>query len=212
MTYKRILVAVDGNPTSERALREAINLAKDQQAELRLVHVVDDSVLFRYGAPATNIDSYPGCLAPGRSGHLESGASSGSRGGARGDGRVTRNLWTACRRGDCRRRYELACRSAGHGDARSSRPPASAPGQRGRGSGPQSARPRAPHTWCVRGPRPTGSSCVTLPLGGVRIALGVSARTGICLRCLVDLRDIPQEREGPFALRQEDLTTDAVAN
>jgi nucleotide-binding universal stress UspA family protein len=39
--YKHILVAVDGSDTSDLALREAIKLAKDQQAALRLVHIVD---------------------------------------------------------------------------------------------------------------------------------------------------------------------------
>ena len=40
--YKRILVALDGSRTSERALRHAIGLAREQQARLRLVHVVDE--------------------------------------------------------------------------------------------------------------------------------------------------------------------------
>jgi nucleotide-binding universal stress UspA family protein len=44
--YKRILAAVDGSDTSNRALQEAINLAKDQQATLRLVHVVDDAAAY----------------------------------------------------------------------------------------------------------------------------------------------------------------------
>jgi len=39
--YKRILVAIDGSDTSDLALREAIKLAKEQKAMLRLVHVVD---------------------------------------------------------------------------------------------------------------------------------------------------------------------------
>ena len=39
--YKRILVAIDGSDTSDLALREAIGLAKDQNAMLRLIHVVD---------------------------------------------------------------------------------------------------------------------------------------------------------------------------
>ena len=39
--YKRILVAIDGSDTSDLALREAVGLAKDQNAMLRLVHVVD---------------------------------------------------------------------------------------------------------------------------------------------------------------------------
>jgi nucleotide-binding universal stress UspA family protein len=39
--YKRILVAIDGSVTSDLALPEAIGLEKDQNAMLRLVHVVD---------------------------------------------------------------------------------------------------------------------------------------------------------------------------
>jgi nucleotide-binding universal stress UspA family protein len=39
--YKRILVAVDGSKISNLALKEAIRLAKEQRAALRLIHVVD---------------------------------------------------------------------------------------------------------------------------------------------------------------------------
>ena len=39
--YKRILVAVDGSHTAELALQEAIKLAKELQARLRIVHAVD---------------------------------------------------------------------------------------------------------------------------------------------------------------------------
>lgn len=39
--FKRILVAVDGSGTAELALQEAIKLAKELQARLRIVHVVD---------------------------------------------------------------------------------------------------------------------------------------------------------------------------
>src|SRR6267142_7290901 len=41
MAYKRILVPVDGSPTSDLGLREAIDFAKAQKARLQLVHVVD---------------------------------------------------------------------------------------------------------------------------------------------------------------------------
>jgi nucleotide-binding universal stress UspA family protein len=41
--YKQILVAVDGSDTSNLALQEAMKLAKEQQAALRLVHVVDET-------------------------------------------------------------------------------------------------------------------------------------------------------------------------
>ncbi len=39
--YKKILVAVDGSGTSNAALGEALELARVQQARLRLLHVVD---------------------------------------------------------------------------------------------------------------------------------------------------------------------------
>jgi len=41
--YKHILVAVDGSDTSNLALLEAIKLAKEQQAALHLIHVVDET-------------------------------------------------------------------------------------------------------------------------------------------------------------------------
>ncbi len=39
--YKRILAPVDGSPTSNQGLEEAVALARDQKAELRLIHVID---------------------------------------------------------------------------------------------------------------------------------------------------------------------------
>jgi nucleotide-binding universal stress UspA family protein len=43
--YKRILVPYDGSATSQRGLVEAINLAKDQGARLRILNVVEEYVL-----------------------------------------------------------------------------------------------------------------------------------------------------------------------
>jgi nucleotide-binding universal stress UspA family protein len=43
--YQRILVAVDGSKTSDRALQEAIRLARDQHAALRIIHVIDTAPL-----------------------------------------------------------------------------------------------------------------------------------------------------------------------
>jgi nucleotide-binding universal stress UspA family protein len=40
--YKRILVPIDGSPASNRGLEEAIQLAKDQSAALRLLHVLNE--------------------------------------------------------------------------------------------------------------------------------------------------------------------------
>lgn len=39
--FKRILVAVDGSDTADQALQEAIKLAREFQAQLRIVHAVD---------------------------------------------------------------------------------------------------------------------------------------------------------------------------
>jgi nucleotide-binding universal stress UspA family protein len=43
--FKRILVPIDGSPTSNRGLEQAIALAKDQSAQLCLLHVVDEAAL-----------------------------------------------------------------------------------------------------------------------------------------------------------------------
>src|SRR5262245_3927431 len=43
--YKRILVAVDGSEAATLGLKEAIKLAKDQGATLRLLHIVNEVVL-----------------------------------------------------------------------------------------------------------------------------------------------------------------------
>ena len=43
--YEHILVAVDGSTTSDKALEEAIKLARVHKATLRLVHVVDTAMM-----------------------------------------------------------------------------------------------------------------------------------------------------------------------
>ena len=40
--FQRILVPIDGSPTAQRGLREAIALAAAQQARLLVLHVVDE--------------------------------------------------------------------------------------------------------------------------------------------------------------------------
>lgn len=44
--YKRILIPIDGSTTSNQALREGIKLANEQQSQLRIIHVVDEAVLY----------------------------------------------------------------------------------------------------------------------------------------------------------------------
>ena len=42
--YKNIVVAVDGSETSNLALEESINLARDQRAKLCVIHVIDTAI------------------------------------------------------------------------------------------------------------------------------------------------------------------------
>jgi len=49
--YERILVPVDGSPTSQRGLAEALAVARLTGAKLRLIHVIDET-FFAMGADA----------------------------------------------------------------------------------------------------------------------------------------------------------------
>lgn len=53
--YQKILVPIDGSPTSQRGLNEAIALAKDQGAELRIVHVVNEWLVVSPDASGANL-------------------------------------------------------------------------------------------------------------------------------------------------------------
>jgi nucleotide-binding universal stress UspA family protein len=44
--YRRILVAVDGSPAAARGLREAVRLAKSEEADLCIFHVVNEFYAF----------------------------------------------------------------------------------------------------------------------------------------------------------------------
>ncbi len=56
--YSRILVPVDGSETSTLGLREAIKLAREQQARLRIVHVVSEPI----GLPPDGLGFYASSL------------------------------------------------------------------------------------------------------------------------------------------------------
>ena len=47
--YDRILVPVDGSPTSDHGLQEAIRIAKLTKGKLRLIHVIDELSLIYAG-------------------------------------------------------------------------------------------------------------------------------------------------------------------
>ncbi len=62
--YKRILVPVDGSKTSDAALKEAVELARDQGAKLRIVYAIDEASIVAgseygdmLGAEKSQIDS-----------------------------------------------------------------------------------------------------------------------------------------------------------
>jgi len=82
--YQRILVPVDGSPTSERGLEEAIRLAKDQGAMLKLIHVVEEYVLVQgagvYGEGTFTGDLLEMLFAEGRRIVAEAAALAGKQG------------------------------------------------------------------------------------------------------------------------------------
>jgi nucleotide-binding universal stress UspA family protein len=41
-TYRRIIVPVDGSPTSNKALVAALNIARDGDGRVRLIHAIDE--------------------------------------------------------------------------------------------------------------------------------------------------------------------------
>ena len=59
--YTNIIVPVDGSPTSDRGLEEAVKLAKLTGARLRLVHVVDQ---FIYAADMSGFGTMAADLVP----------------------------------------------------------------------------------------------------------------------------------------------------
>ena len=60
--YRRILVPVDGSPTSSLGIKEALKIAKEQHSKLRLVHVVDELVVMSSPDAIVPIDDVIGAL------------------------------------------------------------------------------------------------------------------------------------------------------
>src|SRR5258706_14064371 len=57
MSYKRILVPVDGSAVSDRGLKEALKLARSGASRLRLFHVVAEYAA--YASPEATLDLGP---------------------------------------------------------------------------------------------------------------------------------------------------------
>lgn len=85
--YERILVAVDGSPTSERALEEAMGLAKALGSRLRLVHAVDE-VTWNWEGEWVNPQELWDAMARGGQALLEKLAERVKAAGLEGDTRL----------------------------------------------------------------------------------------------------------------------------
>jgi nucleotide-binding universal stress UspA family protein len=79
--YKKILVPIDGSPTSNLGLNEAIKLAKDQGAKLRLFHLVDEYYAVSSSDIASSADDLIEALRQGGKKILEKAETLARRGG-----------------------------------------------------------------------------------------------------------------------------------
>ncbi|MEJ2379988.1 MAG: universal stress protein [Gammaproteobacteria bacterium] len=59
-TYKHILVAIDGSEIADHALKEAILVGTDMQAQLRIVHVIDEVPMIVWATAYANLDAVRG--------------------------------------------------------------------------------------------------------------------------------------------------------
>ena len=83
--FRKILVPVDGSATAARGLKEAIRIAKDQGAKLRLVHVVDESMAIGSAEAGVDMEALvEGLVKSGRT-VLERARAAAEKGGARAE-------------------------------------------------------------------------------------------------------------------------------
>src|SRR5262249_45888810 len=129
--YKRILVGVGDSAAANRALWEAIRLAREQRAQLRLVHVITWPIIPpprgvpRGGGVAVHVYRVPA----GRTGAPRAGSLPGA-GGRPGPRNVRGGEWGPLDQpGNGRGGQALACRSHRAGDSWAAWAPPSGPGQ-----------------------------------------------------------------------------------
>ncbi len=90
--YKKILVPVDGSQTSTLGLQEAIRLAKDSDAVLRLIHVVDEFVAIQNDAYMPGAGALlEGMMESGKQ-VLKSAADLAQAGGVKAEGALLKTL------------------------------------------------------------------------------------------------------------------------
>ncbi len=91
--YRKILVPVDGSHTSTRGLQEAVRLAKDQHARIRLMHVVDQwSVIQSAGMDGGGAADILDMLEASGAKALNSAKTLADRSGVKSEAVIFRNL------------------------------------------------------------------------------------------------------------------------
>ena len=83
MSYHRILVPVDGSPTSARGMAEAIKLAKQGRGKLLLLHVVEEYVAFAAPEAGFNVGPILDAMRQGGRRTLKRIAAGAERAGAK---------------------------------------------------------------------------------------------------------------------------------
>lgn len=83
MSYHRILVPVDGSPTSARGMAEAIKLAREGRGKLLLLHVVEEYAAFASPEAGFNVGPILDAMRQGGRRTLKRIVASAERAGAR---------------------------------------------------------------------------------------------------------------------------------
>jgi nucleotide-binding universal stress UspA family protein len=91
MVYKRILVPVDGSTTSIAGLNEALRLARNQKARIRLIHIVDERMIFSTAEAGMNIEPVIDSLKSGGKRILEHAAKLAAARGVRAETDMVEN-------------------------------------------------------------------------------------------------------------------------
>lgn len=65
MNYKNIMLALDGSEASFLALREVIKFTKEQKTNVRLIHVIDASLIYQGGTGFNYLNVIDACRQEG---------------------------------------------------------------------------------------------------------------------------------------------------
>ena len=90
--YKRILVPIDGSEPATRGLAEAIKLAQNQGAAIRLLHIVNEMILVSADTYGTNVASVLDILRTGGELLLKEAEASARRAGVDVDAKLIETI------------------------------------------------------------------------------------------------------------------------